>query len=392
MLVFVEIVGLILMGFLAMTLDVGAAAKLRRVGQTAADAGAFGGGQEILREMPHDSIVASALAEAVRNGFSAGDITVNHPPATGTYAGNNQYVEVLIHRSMATLFGGIFNFSSLDVGARAVAGVGAADLNCIYTLDPSGADALFVDGALSANCGIVVNSTSPNALWVKPGANLKAPSVTVAGGIHGSGDITGSSATGVAPVINPLKDLAFPTDNDCSAHPSTVTISGSGTTALYPGVYCGGIDIANGGATAFLNPGNYIIRGGGISVATGGNIIGSGITIFLSTGSQPYTGMNITNSCDAQLSAPTSGAYEGILFFQDPLAPVPYTNTFSCNGTQTGTFYFPTQTVYFANGNGKLTIEGSVLAFHVSIKSGSEVELVNDPTANNAVKRLSLVQ
>ena len=50
MLVFVAVAGVVLMGFLAMTLDIGAGARQRRIAQTAADAGAIGGGQEILRK------------------------------------------------------------------------------------------------------------------------------------------------------------------------------------------------------------------------------------------------------------------------------------------------------------------------------------------------------
>src|SRR5687767_10536496 len=49
MLVFIAVAGIVLMGFLAMTLDIGAGSRQRRIAQTAADAGAIGGGQEIYR-------------------------------------------------------------------------------------------------------------------------------------------------------------------------------------------------------------------------------------------------------------------------------------------------------------------------------------------------------
>jgi hypothetical protein len=391
MLVFVAIVGVILMGFLALTLDVGAGSRQRRIAQAAADAGAMGGGQEILRKMSHDTIYNAAMTEATRNGFLAAEVTVNHPPSSGHYKDSLQYVEVIVHSPISTLFGSIFNINSLDVRARGVAGVAASSLNCVYTLDPTGADALWLDGDLTANCGISVNSSNANALWVKPGKDLYAPATSVSGGKYGGGQVHPAPSTGAAPINDPLGDLVFPTDSDCSAHPTTLNLTSN--TTLSPGVYCGGINIANGSTTATLQPGNYIIRGGGLTVATSGRIIGDSVTIFFTTGAVPYSGMSITNSCTATLTAPTSGAYKGILFFADPATvPLGYINTFSCAGTQVGSFYFPNETVYFSNGNGKLTIQGAIVAYSMRIKSGSAVEMLNDPTSNNAIQRLALVE
>ena len=150
MLVFVAVAMVTLLGFLAMTLDIGAGNRQRRIAQTAADAGALGGGTEIYRRMSgtplsDDSVFASAINEAVRNGFPSDDVTVNYPPASGPHTGDNAYVEVIINRTIPTIFGSIFNFASLNAGARAVAGVGSYALNCLVSLDPSGPRAIEVE-------------------------------------------------------------------------------------------------------------------------------------------------------------------------------------------------------------------------------------------------------
>src|SRR5512138_1272328 len=97
MLIFVAVAMVVLLGFLAMTLDVGAGNRQRRLAQTAADAGALGGGTEIYRRLigtglPDDSVFASARNEAMRNGFPQDDVTVNYPPASGPYLNNVNYV------------------------------------------------------------------------------------------------------------------------------------------------------------------------------------------------------------------------------------------------------------------------------------------------------------
>jgi hypothetical protein len=395
MLAFVGVAMVVLMGFLAMTLDVGAGARQRRIAQTAADAAAIGGAIEIYRLHP-DLVVASAQAEAIRNGFESGDVTVNYPPASGPHAGNASYVEVLINKTIPTIFGSIFNIGSLNIATRAVAGSGSYSLNCIYSLDPSGPRAIEVanGGELTTNCGITINSTNPNALDVNSSGTID----TQGGGIAISGGWTGNKApvptpaTGTVAVENPLKALEMPTIGACD-HTGLLTITKD--TTLNPGVYCGGIDFTN--KSSFLNPGTYIMVGGGLSVRTSGVIIGYEVTLVNTidtTGVYNFGPFDFGTGCKATLTAPTSGYFEGILMFQDPLAPANVTNTFACasdDGPElTGTLYFPTQTIYFDGSNSGTTIIGSVIAKNVEVSG--KVDVVNQTSNNTALQRFTLVE
>lgn len=402
MLVFVAIAMVTLLGFLAMTLDVGAGNRQRRIAQTAADAGALGGGTEIYRRLsgssiPDDTVRASALNEAVRNGFPADDVTVNYPPASGPHTGDLKYVEVIINRTIPTIFGSIFNFTSLNAGARAVAGVSNYALNCLVSLDPSGPRAIEVEngGEMDTNCGVAINSTNPNALDVNSSGQLdtSGSSIAVSGGWTGNKTPSPAPSTGTASVQDPLSYITPPTVTSCDQHTGLLTITKD--TVLNPGVYCGGIKVTNKSVT--LNPGTYITAGGGFEIQTGGIIRGNGVTLINTT--DPVTGtlfkpFYFGNGCKATLRASTSGAYSGILMYGDPAGPADAINTFACSSDDspelTGALYFPNQTIFFNGSNTTTEITGAVIAKNVDVSG--KIAITNDTSGSTAVHRLSLVE
>jgi len=395
MLVFVAIAMVTLMGFLAMTLDVGAGGKERRIAQTAADAAAIGGAIEIQRKN-FGLVSGGALQESIRNGFLATETTVNYPPASGPHAGNSAYVEVLIDRTIPTIFGSLFNVASMNIHARAVAGVGSHSLNCIYSLDPTGPSAIEVDngGELDTNCGIAINSTNPNALDVNSSGELdtNGGGIAISGGWTGNKPPTPAPATGSAPVTNPLATLAMPSFGACD-HTGLLVINKD--TVLTPGVYCGGININSKQAT--LQPGIYIMAGGGLSVQTSGIIIGAGVALVNTidpSGTYAFGPFYFGNGCKATLSAPTTDPLKGILMFQDPAAPANVVNTFACSSDSgpelTGTLYFPTQQITFDGSNSGTQIIGAVVAKNVFVSG--KVDVINDTSNNTSIQRFALVE
>jgi hypothetical protein len=402
MLLFVSVSMVVLMGFLAMTLDVGAANRQRRMAQTAADAAALEGAAEIYRHITDaDAIKSAALGEATRNGFNDADadvvVTVCYEPGpcTGPHAGDPAYVEVTVSRTVPTIFGNIFNISSLNVQTRAVAGVGSHSLNCLYSLDPSGPKAVEVinGGELDTNCGIAINSTNPNALDVNNSGQVdtNGGGVAVSGGWTGNKTPTPTPSTGVTAFDDPLKLVPMPTVGACD---HTGVVSVSGTVTLSPGVYCGGIQIATGSNTANLSPGIYILKGG-LTVGNSGQVFGTDVTLINTfDGTYPYKGFNFGTGCKAKLSASTSGTYKGILMYQDPLAPADVVNTFACSSDDkpelTGTLYFPTQMLILNGSNAGTEIDGTVIAKNVQV--GGKITITNSASSNSAVQRFSLVE
>src|SRR5260370_11417039 len=111
-----------LTAFAGLAVDVGQLWSARRHMQTAADAAAIAGATALrLGNTP----TAAADAITSTNGFTDGSenvtVTVNNPPASGVYAGNASYVEVIVSQPQPTYFMRVLGYNSMGVTTRSVA-------------------------------------------------------------------------------------------------------------------------------------------------------------------------------------------------------------------------------------------------------------------------------
>jgi hypothetical protein len=147
----------------------------------------------------------------------------------------------------------------------------------------------------------------------------------VVGGVSTNPAVTISPAPSVGALVQPdpfrfLQPPATPTACDHT----NFTVHGEEVT-LNPGTYCNGITIMSGHrerADVKLNPGTYILAGGGLSVKGSARLRGEGVTFFLTQGlGFSYGPVSVDTSAVVTLNAPHSGPMEGVLFFQDPAIP-----------------------------------------------------------------------
>ncbi len=122
--------------------------------------------------------------------------------------------------------------------------------------------------------------------------------------------------------------------NNQTYNPGNVTID--------PGVYCGWTNF-NGSGTLKLNPGLYVIKGGGMTFNSGWTVTGTGVTFYLVDQNATIT---FNGNVNANLSAPTTGTYANILMYE----PTGLSNTnLPINGTSgssfTGLMYLPSRDV-----------------------------------------------
>src|ERR1039457_250336 len=181
----------VLLSFLGLGIDVGYEEYVKTRMQTAADAAAVGGAQE-LRASGSTNLGTTAQGDAAANGFTDGAngvaITVNNPPATGYSTGNSSAVEVLISQNVPTFFMELIGISSGTVQARAVARLGSGT-SCFYALDPAASGAFSVSGGVTVqiNCGVMVDSSSTTAMSVSGGSHVTATYFDVTGNATGYG-------------------------------------------------------------------------------------------------------------------------------------------------------------------------------------------------------------
>lgn len=329
-----------LLGFLALASDTGRILFTQRQIQGMADAAAIAGAAEISTCGATSNCTAmqtaakSALTEngatgvtvVTQCGTSANSgiiLTVNNGPCTmGTTDpnhGNTNYVEAMVSYPVNTFFAALVNHGSFTVQARSEAG-GAQASYCIYVLNPTASSAVTFNGSsnlVSPTCGIMVDSSSSSAVMFDSGSNISTSSINIVGGYTNNGGTHPTPNTGVASVADPLASLATPTVGSCGTSNSSPytgaasNVSLGSTATLNPGVYCGGMNFNGGTYTVTMNPGTYIFTGA-VNVDSGVTLKGTGgVTLYFSSGS-----LQLNSGSIANLVAPTTGTYAGILYFQ----------------------------------------------------------------------------
>jgi len=342
-----------------------------------ASAAALGGGYA-------SAMLVEADAVASDSGFTRGvagvTLIVNYPPISGSHAGAEDAVEVVLAQPQTLILGRIFWPQAFNVKVRAVALIGSSGGYCALQLNSAATIGVKMDNGASADlatCGLAVNSTRATALKMSGGAKLTAATVSVVGGasISNGAKIDPSSAlkVGQPSVADPYAAVAAPSFSGCGR--GTSKSYGSGNWTLSPGVYCKGISFSNA-ANVTLQPGVYIVDRGTFNVQGGAKLTATGVTIFLtsSTGSS-YAKVDIGNGAKVTLSAPTSGATAGLLFFADRRAPASNINIFRGGVTldATGAFYFPSSGLTFENGASNTSTCTQLVAGTIILTGGSKL-------------------
>jgi Flp pilus assembly protein TadG len=282
----------------------------------------------------------SCVAGSPTDGSS---ITVNYPPSANAgapYTGSPQYVEVVITRQNASFFGGVVGLRTFTVSSSAVAAFdnGSAGASSLVSLNPHSCGAngarlhggggpgggilIFPATGVPASSGgyIQINSDCGGAAWgandncsdggsggltIAGGTSLTSNTVYIAGACNQAGTAGAINVTGGfderAPYVgDPLALVRPPVAADLPtrscpgaatsgtpSNPKQCSLSGSVT--LQPGAYYGGFKITNPSTQITLDPGIYVIAGGGI-VQTGGLTAASGRIMIYSTDSPVCAG------------------------------------------------------------------------------------------------------
>jgi Flp pilus assembly protein TadG len=355
-----------MMVILGFAVDVGRLRQVKCNVQNAADAAALAAAIEVRNcgntsncasmqsavqdAMAENGMTATAMLSNCSGTAGSGvTVTVNNPPcaiASDPNRGMTNYAEAIVTEQVTMMFARFAGMQTVTVSARSEAGRGLGG-PCVYALDSSGAAIVVIGGTVQASCGVVDESTSSNALSCVLGATIYAPRISVSGGSDSLPCLATSKPRTNMPPPTPRDPLAYlpapPTANDpCgtsthspySGSSSAVNLLLPGSVIFNPGVYCGGISAtASLLSTITFNSGTYILRDGPglLGITQGGlqltltllsSVTGSGVTFYNQgpTGNfsvvEPISGGSIISLSNINLTAPTSGTYGGVLFFQ----------------------------------------------------------------------------
>ena len=225
-----------MLGFLALSVDVGVCFRSKRALQTAADAAAIAATQDYMWSQLASSAQTAGKSASAANGYTDGTsgviVTINTPPTSGPNAGASGFVEAIVSAPVATPFMAMSGRRALTVSARAVAATPSNGSACIWLMAPTG-NGLSVKGNYdieAPGCGIYVNSPDSNALKVTGnGGTVNASFLDVVGnnsGNHTTNPTTDTLNAGVR--SSPWGNLSGPnysgSPNDCTQTSSATEI------------------------------------------------------------------------------------------------------------------------------------------------------------------------
>lgn len=369
---------LVLIGFAALTIDVGTWYSERRQLQFAADAGAVGGAIA-LKKTGSSTINTYATKDIQLNGCTSANnctiVAINHPPTSGTSAGNTAAVEVILSKPADTFLSQAFLSSAPTLQVRSVAGNQVTN-NCLISLAPYGVGVNVKGGGslTSPQCGIYANSSASDAVNVTGGGVITTSQISVVGGTNtaGGGTIktTNGISTGVSPLSDPLSSVSIPSFSGCTQRNLQVNNT---TMTINPGVYCGGIKLVSS-AKLTMNPGIYFIDKGDFVASAQSILNASGVTVIMtsSTGSN-YGNVTINGGATVTMSPPSTGTTAGILFYGDRKSSG-INEKFAGGASQvlSGILYFPTNNLDY---RGQTTATGNpcfqIIAQNITLTGGS---------------------
>ena len=286
------------------------------------------------------------------------------------------------------------------------------------------ADGISMNGgaSITATGDIYVNAgpnpeECPDAIEASNRNDITAGGINTVGGVEDRANYDPEPSTGVAPSEDPLQGLLPPCfdgnhpwgGRECddldsppqphesrdpvlgnllcdgtATNPETCVVVGGtiAPTVLNPGIYYGGLQITG---RVTLNPGLYIMAGGGFQVANGNTFVaGSGVTIFNTLNPTNTSGDGAfgqikfgSGNAGAGLSSPTSGEYQGLLMFQDPAN----TNTVELQGGTTsdylydGIVYAPNAAIAIV-GNETVRVAGTLIGESLDLTGGPGLDLL----------------
>ncbi len=359
----------VLIGAAGLTSDTIQWTLMRRAMQRQVDSAALAGAYALSQNQNVADTVTADLAKN-RNFTLTGTPVIENGPTSGPFMGDTSAVRVRISASVRLPFSGAFLRRAVTISVAATAGLRQDGEYCILALDNTNSLSITNSGntTVTANCGMHSNSNGEPAINGQGSALITASPVSAVGNVDNRSNVF-VPGTVFQPYSVAQRDpfAGLPTPSIPNS-PNNGDVRSNQTRNLTPGTYRG-MDIQG---TANLAPGIYYIDGRsqgnnanknlGFNVGSQGVVNGTGVTIVLTMSNPPASGtsdlvagMSINGGARINLSAPTSGDFKGVLFYQDRRA-TPLGEEVKVNGnilsSLQGAIYIPNNQVAFTGTAG----------------------------------------
>ena len=358
--------------------------------QRAADSGAMAGVYAIVEDDGSRTSVATAVDHDLtyNNHVSYTYTKAVGQPTTGAFAADTNAVQVQLSVQKALGFSGMFLNYTPTITATGVATVVPSGDYCVISLEDQGVTGIDATGSTNVDlgCGMITNSVSMSAAVATGSSSVKASPIAAVGGIPasthwGTGTVLQpftvaqadpfAAVTPTAPTSCNAAKTSQPSDHWTDTTNATATTADD---ALTPGCYAG----MNLKGDVTLMPGTYYIDGGDFTVNSGAVINCAGCVIVMSNRNAASTtigDVDLNGNATINMTAPDTGTYSGILFYQDRRATSD--NDIKINGNSSskfqGAFYFPKADLTFNGTAGMITSCMQIVAKDVTFTGNSAI-------------------
>jgi len=390
-LILIALAAIGLFSFAALAIDGSAAFSDRAHAQNAADTAALAAA---LTKIRGGDWVQTGLARAGTNGYqNDGQSSIVHvhcPPENGPYAGNHEYVEVVIESNIQTTFGRVVGVNQVHNQVEAVTHVEPPKTASLYSgaamvaLKPNGRGAFRSHGTNETSVigsGIFVNSNDSCAFEQVGNSEIDTlAGIRIVGGacLHGSITPADAITPGAVPVPYPPENL--PPEPTCPQN----AVQNSST--LSPGNWSG--TFPPRGVT-HLQSGIYCVDGM-FMVNAHDLLTGDGVLIYMRSGNVHWDGHAQIN-----LTAPTSGPYAGLLLYM----PMSNDEGVIINGNSdssfVGTFLAPASDIQVNGTAGTEGYHSQIIGYTIDLIGTADMRIEYDQNENLIVPyppRLELVE
>lgn len=331
---------------------------------------------------------AAALATAAANGYNNDGISnvveLNTPPLSGPYAGDSEYIEVIITSHMRTYFAGVIGVPTITSVAQVVSQSKASELGemfpgyALVSLAPHSEcerrQAFSVHAEATINLvggGLFVNSDNPNCAFISYGSGSirvrDASPITVVGGA----DIQKPQLITPFPIETGVAPIPYPP-------PYKMPLAGCGSKIAKIDDLTGEM-IAGNWDEGIFPPEGVTVLGGGVYclqddfIVDAGQVLqGNGVVIVMEAGN-----IKISGYAEIDLSAPKNGRNAGLLIYM----PIDNHGRIDLNGSDTskymGTILAPGADVHI---NGLDLLKGSkyhsqIIGYYVEANGSDNIEI-----------------
>jgi Flp pilus assembly protein TadG len=324
--------------------------------QRAADSAALAGVYARVQANANQTATQAVNVDLTDNNHTNITLMTGYPEVTfPTNAGWTNGVRVRLAIQQNLGFSSLFLSSPPVIITDATAATIRTGKYCVVSLEPTSATGITAtgNGTLNLGCGMITNSTSLTAAIATGSSDVTASPIAAVGNISDSDNWNDAELLPfTVKQEDPYENLNPPTFTGCQGNSNRLRVQTNDAPvdrSSDSGVVC--VDSMDLDGTIELGSATYVVDGGNVRIGANANVSCTGCTIILtsSSGGSPVTigDVDINGGARINMTAPTSGTYEDILFYQDRRASSSSSTVNKINGntgsTFSGALYFPNQ-------------------------------------------------